>query len=138
MKLDRPNRLASLLLSLSTVTKVLAQQDGSGTLLLPMKRTISGGINEEGALIARDGSGTLNVGLANGLTQYTVNISVGTPPQPLQVILDTGSSDLWFPAAEACPSQNECPSGSCMLVLKYFQLYICFFFFFFCGKKPEN
>jgi hypothetical protein len=45
---------------------------------------------------------------------YFLDIDVGTPPQRLQVLLDTGSSDLFIPSAEAarCLS-NDCPGGSC-------------------------
>jgi hypothetical protein len=31
--------------------------------------------------------------------QYLVNVSVGTPLQFLQLQIDTGSSDIWFPSA---------------------------------------
>src|SRR5450756_876669 len=33
-----------------------------------------------------------NIGAGNG---YTANISVGTPPQPLTLGIDTGSTDTW-------------------------------------------
>lgn len=41
--------------------------------------------------------------LNNNLTgaSYYIEIEVGTPPQPQYLILDTGSSDLWVPAATA-------------------------------------
>ncbi|EXJ53897.1 hypothetical protein A1O7_09233 [Cladophialophora yegresii CBS 114405] len=45
--------------------------------------------------------------------EYLVNLTVGTPPQGLAVTLDTGSSDLWIPAASApfC-KKGQCDFGS--------------------------
>lgn len=45
---------------------------------------------------------------------YYANLTVGTPPQPQTVILDTGSSDLYFDAASASTCQDPpAPTQAC-------------------------
>lgn len=41
---------------------------------------------------------------------WFTEIGVGEPPQYLELLIDTGSSDLWIPAAQA----DTCHAGHCM------------------------
>ena len=65
--------------------------------------------------LRRRQSGTVLAGLDNELSLYLINVTVGTPAQQFSLQLDTGSSDLWFPATDAnvcVQSANNCPAGT--------------------------
>lgn len=65
--------------------------------------------------LARRQSGTVLSSLTNEILLYFINVTVGTPPQPFSLQLDTGSSDLWFPAdnADVCQQNSRsCPVGT--------------------------
>lgn len=45
---------------------------------------------------------------------YFIELGIGTPPQPVQLAIDTGSSDMWVPLTNASHClKSECPSGTC-------------------------
>ncbi len=64
--------------------------------------------------ISKRGTGSVPLGNAvfNGL--FYVNATVGTPPQPVQLQIDTGSSDVWVFDVNAC-QEVGCLGGSCKL-----------------------
>lgn len=52
---------------------------------------------------------TLDVTLGNEQALYQVNLTIGTPPQPFSLQLDTGSSDIWVNTAQStfCSGENS-------------------------------
>ena len=63
--------------------------------------------------------------LSNEKVRYLMNITVGTPPQYLEIKLDTGSSDMWIPSAnsrmcqefpEECLEHGSCRSSTCLQI----------------------
>ena len=105
------------LLSLSSLTAALLLADI--VIAEPLKLDFSKKTRRSnpGALRKRQTTGTAPAEISNaeGGAQYLINITVGTPPQSLAVQLDTGSSDLWVPAANAALCSNKkaggCPNG---------------------------
>jgi hypothetical protein len=61
----------------------------------------------EGNLTRRAAAVTTELYNAQHDLLYLVNISVGTPPQSLQLQLDTGSSDIWLPWANSQPCSGR-------------------------------
>lgn len=46
---------------------------------------------------------------ANSAHSYLINMTIGTPPQPFSLQLDTGSSDIWIPSVDSnvCREDQE-------------------------------
>lgn len=55
-----------------------------------------------------------NIVIENKLVEglYSVNASVGTPPQMVQLQVDTGSSDVWMFGIHSCDRETSPCSGS--------------------------
>jgi len=59
------------------------------------------------ALLGKRAQGLNNLINLDGDSTYFGSLAIGTPPQPFNVILDTGSSDLWVAGADC----NTCGQG---------------------------
>jgi len=69
---------------------------------------------KERSILTKRDAFSVNIGndLAYGL--YYVNASVGTPPQDVQLQIDTGSSDVWMFGTQSCDSSTSpCIGGDC-------------------------
>jgi hypothetical protein len=57
---------------------------------------------------------TLQVALENGYLEspggayYYITIDVGTPPQTMKILLDTGSNDFWVYGSKFCGQAGGC------------------------------
>lgn len=76
-------------------------------LHMPMARNPNANRLAKRGHAAVDVTNNINEGL------YSVNASVGTPGQQVQLVLDTGSSDIWFFGANSCDSStSDCLGGT--------------------------
>ena len=101
-------RITALVLTaasiLSCLSPVLAVAE-PGTLAVNFeKRRVNA---RDAPHLARRQSKTVTATLANEVLLYFINVTIGTPPQPFSLQIDTGSSDIWFPSVEA----NVCEQG---------------------------
>ncbi|CEP13848.1 hypothetical protein [Parasitella parasitica] len=86
---------------------VVAGADGEVKLLripISKKKIIHSGSSTTFFRRRADYKGNLYIGDGS---IYMVNVAIGTPPQNFELVLDTGSADLWVPGA-SCPS-TMCP-----------------------------
>jgi hypothetical protein len=106
--------MKSILVSVLAGLQLLPLTLAGGTLQLDLKRDAS----IAPALRKRQATSinTVQADLVESqtLAQYFVNVSIGTPPQPLMLQLDTGSSDVWAIASNAVvhPAAGTWPSGT--------------------------
>jgi hypothetical protein len=88
--------------------------DASKTFSMKMQR------REDSSVIQRRAAVSVPIGNAilNGL--YYVNASVGTPPQLVQLQIDTGSSDVWMFGPNSCDTTTSpCLGGECELIVSF-------------------
>ncbi|KAI9497443.1 aspartic peptidase domain-containing protein [Zychaea mexicana] len=87
--------LSLLLTTALTIWSVVAADDGF--ISIPFV-----GVDRKAAHLPAWGfqraGATVNVPLENIDLAYLMNISIGTPPQPFTLLLDTGSSSTWVPS----------------------------------------
>ncbi|KAK6083345.1 eukaryotic aspartyl protease [Seiridium cupressi] len=87
-----------------------------------MRLLTSAGASAAGVVLSGLCSGTgVSFPIYNDLAhqRYLLNLTVGTPPQPYSLIVDTGSADFWLPlpnstgcAAQGCPAGTYNPADS--------------------------
>lgn len=85
-----------------------------GFYMLPTRRYRGSTVNdaelnaETHLLIKRDGDGYLSMGLQNENTFYMTELEIGSTNQKVDVLVDTGSSDLWVVES----NNTYCESGT--------------------------
>jgi hypothetical protein len=69
---------------------------------------------ERKVLVKRAEPFNVTLGNAAAVGLYYVNASVGTPPQLIQLQIDTGSSDVWMFGPNSCNVETSpCLGGEC-------------------------
>jgi hypothetical protein len=127
-----PNKMAAMsvqkcLFSLATLLGMLVLDYPAPVCAEPkvvkMAMSRSGNVNQR---LARRNH--VSVTVTNDVNEglYFVNATVGTPPQPVQLQIDTGSSDIWFFGPNSCDtSSSPCLGGECQFVFFSLLVSVC-------------
>lgn len=104
---------AATVLSLSLYTGFALAEPGVVGLTFK-KRGITKSEDHARRLRRRQGTPEAPIYNAQGNLLYLVNTTVGTPPQNIELQLDTGSSDIWIPTSSSsiCQRDQRCVTGS--------------------------
>lgn len=74
--------------------------------------------------VVKRGLASMNV--TNDKFQYLAVVEVGTPPQELALVIDTGSADTWLPSIDSniCTENREAclKFGQCEKLLLFWQM----------------
>ena len=99
--------LCKALLLWSALEPIAATAEAPRVVQMQMSR------NKRSALQKRDPF-TVTLGNVDTVGLYYVNASVGTPPQIIQLQIDTGSSDVWMFGPNSCEANtSQCLGGEC-------------------------
>ena len=113
--------LYNALLLWSALQQITARAEAPRVVQMQISR------NKRSALSKRDPF-SVTLGNADTTGLYYVNASVGTPPQIVQLQIDTGSSDVWMFGPNSCnASTSQCLGGDCKSIfrLREIALYMC-------------
>lgn len=98
--------------TLASLASAVDTRHISGVVHLPIKKNRA----VEAAQIQKrqSNSSVVQVGLDNALMLYYAEAAVGTPPQRVNLQIDTGSSDTWvvYSGNPVCASR-ACDQGTC-------------------------
>jgi len=102
------------MISLLSLIAVLSTVSASGLLSIPFEKRRS----KRDTNSLKRSSHFEPTHLQNDYYEYMVNFCLGTPPQPLKAVLDTGSSDIWVYSQGAELNYDSSASSTSELVLE--------------------
>jgi hypothetical protein len=83
----------------------VASREPAGVMRLPMSKRDSNRVVRRQTVDTQVSSAHIEIG---SLGYYYVTVEIGTPSQSIDLLVDTGSSDLWVYGPQYCNTGYEC------------------------------